>query len=75
MPDFARTPRPKVIVTRELPDTTMARLETLFDAVLNRDDMPVDRSVLSAAMADADVLVPTVTDSIDADLIASAGPR
>jgi glyoxylate reductase len=75
MADFARTPRPKVIVTRELPDTTMDRLETLFDAVLNRDDAPVDRTILAAAMTDADVLVPTVTDTIDADLIASAGSR
>ncbi len=47
----------------------------LFDTVLNRDDVPMDRAALTAAMADFDVLVPTVTDSIDADLIAAAGPR
>ncbi len=75
MADFARTPRPRVIVTRELPDATMDRLATLFDAVLNRDDTPVDRDALTAALAECDVLVPSVTDPIDAELIASAGPR
>ncbi|HWK34889.1 D-glycerate dehydrogenase [Sphingomonas sp.] len=67
-----RPARPKVIVTRELPDAVMDRIDTLFDATLNRDDAPVD---LAAAMADADVLVPTVTDAITAELIAGAGDR
>ena len=75
MADFARTPRPKVIVTRELPDATMDRLGTLFDAVLNRNEAALDRDALAAAIADADVLVPTVTDAIDAALIDRAGPR
>ena len=75
MADFARTPRPKVIVTRELPDATMDRLETLFDAVLNRNEAALDRDALAAAIAGADVLVPTVTDAIDAALIDRAGPR
>jgi glyoxylate reductase len=75
MADFARTPRPRVVVTRELPDATMARLAELFDAALNRDDVAMPREALAAAMGDCDVLVPTVTDAIDAALIASAGPR
>ena len=75
MADFARTPRPRVVVTRELPDATMARLSELFEAELNRTDAPFSRQTLSDAMATCDVLVPTVTDSIDADLIAGAGPR
>ncbi|UIJ44287.1 D-glycerate dehydrogenase [Sphingomonas cannabina] len=68
----SRPARPKVVVTRELPIAVMDRLETLFDATLNRDDAPVD---LAAAMADTDVLVPTVTDQITAELIAGAGER
>ena len=68
----SRPARPKVVVTRELPAAVMDRLETLFDATLNRDDAPVD---LAAAMADTDVLVPTVTDQITAELIARAGDR
>ncbi len=75
MADAVRPARPRVIVTRELPDVVMERLATLFDATLNRLDAPMDRAALAAAMADCDVLVPTVTDSIDADLIAGAGDR
>lgn len=50
------------------------RLVALFDTKLNREDRPFDRDGLAAAMRDCDVLVPTVTDRIDAELIAAAGP-
>ncbi|PAX06669.1 2-hydroxyacid dehydrogenase [Sphingomonas lenta] len=69
-----RRPAPRVAVTRVLPDATMRRLSELFDARLPADDRPMTRDELSRAMADCDVLVPTVTDQIDADLIAAAGP-
>jgi glyoxylate reductase len=64
-----------VTVTRALPQAIEARMAELFDAVLNADDRPMDRATLSAAMADADVFVPTVTDRIDAELIAAAPDR
>ena len=70
-----KVPNPRVIVTRELTDSVMARMEQLFDARLNRDDVAMDRTALAAAMADCDVLVPTVTDDIDAALIEGAGDR
>lgn len=70
-----RVPNPKVVVTRELSDEVMARMEQLFDASLNRDDTPYRRDQLLAAVQDCDVLVPTVTDEIDAALIDSAGER
>ncbi len=47
----------------------------LFESHPNRDDAAMGRAALAAAMADADVLVPTVTDRIDAALIAQAGER
>ncbi|NJM50427.1 MAG: D-glycerate dehydrogenase [Sphingomonadales bacterium] len=50
-------------------------MEELFDARLNGDDQAMDRAELLAAMADCDVLVPTVTDRIDAELIAAAPDR
>jgi glyoxylate reductase len=75
MPDGARPARPKVIVTRELSDGVMARLSELFDARLNRADRAFDRAELEAAVADTDVLVPTITDPIDASLIAKAGDQ
>jgi glyoxylate reductase len=42
---------------------------------LNREDRALSRSELEAAVADTDVLVPTITDRIDADLLAKASPR
>ena len=47
----------------------------LFDAVPNYSDKPFSRDDLIAAMADCDVLVPTVTDHIDAEMIANAPDR
>ena len=75
MSDTARVSRPHVVVTRELPDAVMERLDALFDARLNRSDAPMDRAALAEAMATCDVLVPAVTDTIDAELIAGAGER
>ena len=65
----------KVIVTRKLPDRIETRLKALFDPQLNLDDEPMDAAALKAAIAQADVFVPTVTDRIDAEVIAAAGPN
>lgn len=50
-------------------------MRELFDVVLNEADTPMSRDALVAAMQDCDVLVPTVTDKIDAAMIAAAGDR
>lgn len=47
----------------------------LYDARLNPEDKPFTRDQLAAAMQDCDVLVPTVTDRIDAELIEGAGEK
>jgi len=70
-----RPARPKVIVTRRLPASVEARMTELFDTVLNPSDTPMDREALAAAMAGCDILVPTVTDHLDAELIAAAPDR
>ncbi|MFN8721947.1 MAG: NAD(P)-dependent oxidoreductase, partial [Rhodospirillales bacterium] len=67
--------KPTVIVTRKLPDVVETRMMELFHTRLAPDDRPMDRVALAAAMATADVLVPTVTDRIDSGLIAAAGPN
>ena len=67
--------KPTVIVTRKLPELVEQRMVELFDARVNADDRPLDAAALKRAVAEADVLVPTVTDRIDADIIAAAGPR
>ncbi|MEO6217519.1 MAG: D-glycerate dehydrogenase [Sphingomonas sp.] len=75
MPEMRRVPNPKVIVTRELADVVMGRMEQLFDTTNNRGDAPMDQAQLAAAMADTDVFVPTVTDDINAGLIEGACER
>ena len=67
--------KPKVVVTRKLPAPVEARMRLLFDVELNEDDRPMDAAALARAVQDADVLAPTVTDRIDASLLAQAGPR
>jgi glyoxylate reductase len=70
-----RRKKPLVIVTRKLPDAVETRMCELFDARLNIDDKPMSRSALAEAMRAAEVIVPTVTDRIDAELIGLAGPQ
>src|SRR5918997_5683194 len=67
--------RPLVVVTRRLPDAVETRMRELFDARLNLDDKPMQPENLIEAVKGADVLVPTVTDEIDASVLAEAGPN
>lgn len=64
-----------VVVTRRLPEPVETRLGELFDVTLRADDTPMTRAELTEAVAHADVLVPAVTDTIDAALIGQAGDR
>ncbi|KHS49189.1 2-hydroxyacid dehydrogenase [Novosphingobium subterraneum] len=66
---------PCVAVTRRLLPETEARMNELFDVSLNAEDRAMSRHQLVAAMQSAHVLVPTVTDRIDAAMIAEAGPQ
>jgi len=67
--------KPLVILTRTLPDSIETRMRELFDAKLNETDQAMSSEALLKAVQTADVLVPTVTDRIDADLIAAAGDQ
>ncbi|MCC6306087.1 MAG: D-glycerate dehydrogenase [Rhodobacteraceae bacterium] len=62
-----------VVVTRRLPEVVETRLKELFAVEIRDPDLPMGRDELALAMARADVLVPTVTDRIDAALIGQAG--
>jgi glyoxylate reductase len=62
-----------VVVTRRLPEAVETRLKELFDVELRDPDVAMSREELAAAMRRADVLVPTITDTIDAALLAQAG--
>jgi glyoxylate reductase len=67
--------RLSVVVTRRLPPEVETRLSELFEVNLRADDAPMSRDALVAAVQSADVLVPTITDKIDAALLAQAGDR
>ncbi|AOG03741.1 MAG: D-glycerate dehydrogenase [Bosea sp. (in: a-proteobacteria)] len=67
--------KPLVVVTRKLPAVVETRMRELFDARLNIDDTPMSQAALVEAVKTADVLVPTVTDRIDAKIIAQAGDQ
>ena len=67
--------RLSVVVTRRLPEPVENRMRDLFDVTLREDDTPMSREDLAEAMKSADVVVPTITDRLDAGLIAQAGER
>jgi glyoxylate reductase len=64
-----------VIITRKLPAPVEVRMGELFTVRTNENDTPMSRDALAQAMAQADVLVPTVTDKIDSALMEAAGPN
>jgi glyoxylate reductase len=72
---MAKGKRPLVVVTRKLPDSVELRMRELFDARLNSDDKPLTTAQLAEAVKTADVLVPTVTDEIDASVLSKAGEQ
>jgi len=65
--------RLNVVVTRRLPESVETRMKELFDVSLREVDTPMRREELVVALQEADVLVPTVTDQIDASLLAQSG--
>ncbi|SEG48209.1 glyoxylate reductase [Thalassococcus halodurans] len=67
--------RLSVVVTRRLPTQVETRLSELFNVTLREDDTPMSKHDLVEAMKTADVLVPTLTDHIDAGMIGQAGPQ
>ena len=67
--------KPLVVVTRRLPELVETRMRELFDARLNLEDKPMSQAEIVEAMREADVLVPTITDQINAAMIAQAGDQ
>lgn len=64
-----------VVVTRRLPEAVETRMSELFDVKLRDDDAPMSKAELASAMREADVLVPTLSDQIDAGLLGQASER
>ena len=63
--------KPRVVVTRRWPEEVEAQLAEHFDVQLNPDDRPLDRDSLKEAFASADAVFSTVTDRIDAEVLAT----
>ena len=69
------TARPRLLLTRRLPASVEARLAERYVLTPNHGDIPLDRAALAHAMVDQDALVPTITDRLDAGLLASPSRR
>src|SRR6201987_4010344 len=69
-----RSKRPFVIITPKLPDPIETRMMELFSCRLNPGDKTFSKAELMAALGQAEVLVPTVTDRIEAEVLDAAGP-
>ncbi len=67
--------KPLVVVTRKLPDSTETRMRELFDTRLNLDDTPMTPAQLAEAVRSADILVPTVSDEITAEILGQPDVR
>ncbi len=67
--------KPVVVVTRKLPEIVETRMSELFDVRLNHDDRQMTAAEIAAAAQEADVLVPTLTDNIDARVLAKCSGR
>ena len=67
--------KPLVIITRRLPELVEARLMELFNTRLSIDDKPLSKKQLIDAVKEASILVPTVTDKIDSDVLENASNK
>tara|TARA_B100000482_G_scaffold192252_1_gene179658 strand:+ start:1995 stop:2966 length:972 start_codon:yes stop_codon:yes gene_type:complete len=67
--------KPVAIVTRKWPKENEDRLKELFDVTLNESDKPFTTDELKSALQNCDVLMPTVTDKITADVLSVENRR
>ena len=63
--------KPRVICTRKWPERVEAELRAHFDVTLNEADEPMSADDLRAALDDYDAVCPTVTDAVDAHVLAA----
>ena len=63
--------KPKAIVTRRWPEEVEEQLTEHFEVRLNGNDTPMSPEALSDAFSNYDAVFPTVTDSIDSEVLAA----
>ncbi|HEU4621620.1 MAG TPA: D-glycerate dehydrogenase [Burkholderiaceae bacterium] len=61
-----------VVVTRKIFEQSLARLAPKFRVIANQDDVSLDATELHARVKDADAILSTTTDRIDAALLDAA---
>jgi lactate dehydrogenase-like 2-hydroxyacid dehydrogenase len=69
MPASTTTKKPRILVTRRLPDDVEARLRRDYDAILNPQDRLYSPADLIAAAAGCDGLLPCPTDKLAAETV------
>jgi lactate dehydrogenase-like 2-hydroxyacid dehydrogenase len=68
-------PTPKILLTRRWPSEVEHYLSQRYDVTINENDTPPDAAALQAALASYDAVCPTVTDKLNADVLAAGGGR
>jgi glyoxylate reductase len=66
--------RPKVFVTRRIPEVGLRRIHDVCDAEVWQEQLPPPYDLIKRKIADCDGLVSLLTDRIDGELL-DAGPR
>jgi len=64
--------KPSIFVTRRWPAAAEAALSEHFTVTFNEDDTPLSKDRMIEGFATHDIAAPTVSDSIDADIVAAA---
>ena len=67
--------KPKVIITRRLQDRVEKRMKELFNVDLSGAEYPISKQELLSAVKDAEILVPTIGDKIDASILSAASSK
>ena len=67
--------KPKVIITRKLQDRVEKRMKELFNVDLSSAEYPISKQELLSAVKDAEILVPTIGDKIDASILSAASSK
>jgi lactate dehydrogenase-like 2-hydroxyacid dehydrogenase len=67
--------KPRIIVTRKWPEQVETALRAEFDVELNAMDRPMTTAALKEALGKCDALCPTVSDSINADVLSAEPVR
>ena len=67
--------KPKVIITRRLQHRVEKRMKELFNVDLSSAEYPISKQELLSAVKDAEILVPTIGDKIDASILSAASSK